>query len=74
MHQWIADVKFEDEHGGINTFGDMTVMAWFNYWIENINGDSIRPNTIRNYKEKFQHNIKDCIGNMLLFEVKPMHC
>ncbi|MFG6346736.1 MAG: hypothetical protein K1W35_24475 [Lachnospiraceae bacterium] len=40
--KWYADAKFEDEHGGINASGDMTVTAWFNYWIENIKGDSIR--------------------------------
>ena len=72
--KWYADAKFEDEHGGINASGDMTVTAWFNYWIENIKGNSIRPNTIRNYKERFEHNIKKCIGNMILSEVKPMHC
>lgn len=72
--QWYADARFNDEHGGIDASGDMTVTAWFEYWIENIKGESIRPNTIRNYKERFQHNIKDCIGNMLLSDVKPMHC
>ena len=72
--KWYADAKFEDEHGGINASGDMTVTAWFNYWIENIKGESIRPNTIRNYRERFEHNIKQCIGNMILSEVKPMHC
>lgn len=71
---WYADAKFQDEHGGINASSDMTVTAWFDYWIENIKGDSIRPNTIRNYKERFNHNIKDCIGNMLISDVKPMHC
>lgn len=72
--QWLADAKFADEHGGINVLGNMTVDAWFHYWIENIKGDSIRPNTIRNYKERYQHNIKNCIGGMLLCDVKPMHC
>ena len=72
--KWYADARFQDEHGGINASGDMTVTAWFDYWIENIKGDSVRPNTIRNYKERFRHNIKDCIGNMLISEVKPMHC
>ena len=52
----------------------MTVAAWFGYWIENIKGDSVRLNTIRNYKERFEHNIKKCIGNMVLPKVKPMHC
>lgn len=72
--KWYADERFQDEHSGINVSGDMTVTAWFNYWIENIKGDSIRPNTRRNYKERFEHNIKYCIGNMLLSNVKPMHC
>lgn len=72
--KWYADAKFDDEHGTINASSDMTVTAWFNYWIENIKGNSIRPNTARNYKERFRHSIKDCIGNMLLSEVKPMHC
>lgn len=72
--QWYADARFNDEHGGIDALGDMTVTAWFEYWIANIKGDSIRPNTIRNYKERFEHNIKGCIGNMLLSDVKPMHC
>ena len=71
---WYADARFEDEHGGINACGDMTVTAWFEYWLENIKGDSIRPNTIRNYRERFEHNIKDCIGSMILSDVKPMHC
>ncbi len=71
---WYAEATFQDEHGGINASGDMTVAAWFEYWIDNIKGDSIRPNTIRNYKERFQHNIKKYIGNMLLSDVKPMHC
>ena len=72
--KWYAEAKFEDEHGNINVSGNMTVTAWFDYWIENIKGESIRPNTIRNYKERFEHNIKECIGNMLLVDVKPMHC
>lgn len=72
--KWYADAKFQDEHGGIDASGSMAVTAWFDYWIENIKGDSIRPNTIRNYKERFEHNIKNCIGNMSLSDVKPMHC
>lgn len=71
---WLADARFEDEHGGINAFGDMTVTAWFEYWLEHIKGDSIRPNTRRNYKERFEKNIKGCIGKMLLTDIKPMHC
>ena len=72
--QWYADATFQDEHGGINASGDMSVEAWFDYWIENIKGNSIKPNTIRNYTERFNHNIKEHIGRMTLRDVKPMHC
>ena len=72
--KWYADARFQDEHGCINASGNMTVKAWFEYWITTIKGNSIRPNTIRNYKERFKHNIDRCIGNMLISEVKPMHC
>ncbi len=72
--RWYADATFQDKHGGIDASSDMTVTAWFEYWIDNIKGDSIRPNTIRNYKERFEHNIKKRIGNMAMSDVKPMHC
>ena len=38
---WYADAKFQDEHGEINACGNMTVTAWFEYWITNIKGNSI---------------------------------
>lgn len=31
---WYADARFEDEHGGINASGSMSVTALFEYWIE----------------------------------------
>ena len=52
----------------------MTVDAWFQYFINDIKGNTIRPNTSRNYKERYNRNIKECIGRMLLSDVKPIHC
>lgn len=52
----------------------MSVSAWFEYWITEIKGKNVRPNTIRNYTERFDKNIKEYIGNMILSEVKPLHC
>lgn len=72
--QWLADAQFNDEHGGIDASGDMIVGEWFTYWITEIKGKNIRPNTVRNYTERFEKNIKDHIGYMLLNEVKPLHC
>lgn len=48
--------------------------AWFEYWIENIKGQSIRDNTKRNYLERYERNIKPVIGKMMIKDVKPVHC
>ena len=70
---WLNDAKYEDEHNTISAGSGMTVDAWFNYWIENIVKDRAE-NTIRNYKERYESNIKPIIGRMLLSDVKQMHC
>lgn len=52
---------------------EMTVDAWHEFWIQNIIGD-LAPNTLRNYRERYIHNIQPVIGNMRLVDVKPMYC
>ena len=43
---WYADARFQDEHGEINAGGDMTVTAWFEYWLKlDIENPIIRINT-----------------------------
>lgn len=49
------------------------VDAWFDYWID-FKKKTVRPNTVRNYTERYNCNIKKIIGKMLLSEVKPLHC
>ncbi len=72
--QWLADAQFEDEHGGINASSDMTVTAWFDYWISEIKGKTVRWSTIQSHKDRYEKNIKELIGNMIISDVKPMHC
>ena len=72
-HNWIADAKYADKHENVFIPKDMTVDSWFDYWITNIVGD-LAPNTLRNYRERYQHNIQPILGGMLLADVKPMHC
>lgn len=71
---WLADAQFQDEHGGINICGDMTVSEWFEYWIKNIKGASAKKNTISNYKKRYEQSIEPYIGNMLLGDIRPLHC
>ncbi len=59
---WLADAQFQNEHGSISAWEDMTVSAWFDYWIENFKAGNIKTRTLQNYKDRFKHNIADCIG------------
>lgn len=51
----------------------MIVESWFRYWIA-IKEKTVRPNTVRNYRERYNRNIKPIIGNKLLRDVNSIHC
>ena len=70
---WLEDAKYADKHDDLYIPSNLTVDAWFEYWIDNIVCD-LAPNTKRNYRERYQHNIQPIIGKMRLADVKPMHC
>lgn len=73
VRQWLADATYIDKHSDLDQATDMIVDAWFDYWI-GIKKQTVRPNTVRNYTERYEHNIKGVIGSKLLTEVKPIHC
>lgn len=70
---WLEDAKYADKHDDVYIPSDLTVDAWFDYWIDNIVCD-LAPNTKRNYRERYKHNIQPVVGKMRLSDVKPMHC
>jgi integrase len=72
--KWIADMQFAAEHSDISAGSDMTVDAWFNYFMENIKKPTVRSRTEKNYLDRYTINIKPHIGNMIISEVKPLHC
>lgn len=69
---WLDEARYADKHDMFIP-SDMTVDDWFNYWITNIVGD-LAPNTRRNYKERYEHNIQPVIGRIKLSDVKLLHC
>ncbi|MCI8635305.1 MAG: tyrosine-type recombinase/integrase [Eubacterium sp.] len=71
--QWIADATYINEHSNIEESNDFIVDVWFDYWI-GIKKKTVRPNTVRNYTERYNMNIKGVIGKKLLTDVKPIHC
>lgn len=74
MYQWLANTQFQDSHGNVLSEEVPTVDAWFHYWFNKIKSDNIRYNTRKFYDNRYKNTIKPLIGNMLLKDVKPMHC
>ena len=70
---WLEDAKYADRHEDVLAPPDMTVTEWFEFWISHIVGD-LAPNTKRNYRERYVHNIQPVMGKMMIANVKPMHC
>jgi len=73
VKQWIEDAMYIDKHSDINQAVDMLVDSWFEYWIS-VKRQTVRSNTVRNYIERYNKNIKPLIGNKLLMDIKPIHC
>ncbi len=71
---WLAEAQLQDGHGHVLYSESMTVDAWYQYWIDNVKGNNIRYNTRRGYNDRYEKNIKPLIGDMLLKDVKPLHC
>ncbi len=71
--KWLDEARYIDAHSSITEANTMMVDAWFEYWIS-IKEKTVRPNTVRNYRERYHRNISKVIGKMLLVDVKPLHC
>ncbi len=71
--KWLDEAKYINEHSSITEANNMLVDAFFEYWIS-IKEKTVRPNTVRNYRERYQRNIRKVIGKLLLVDVKPVHC
>ena len=61
VRQWLADAIYINEHSDIEQATNMIVDAWFEYWID-VKRKTVRPNTVRNYTERYYKNIQKVIG------------
>ncbi|MDD6491357.1 MAG: tyrosine-type recombinase/integrase [Firmicutes bacterium] len=71
--EWLINSRYVNLHGSIVAGEEMTVNAWFEYWINNVKINTTKRNTVKNYKQRYTQNIKDYIGNMIITQVKPLH-
>ena len=72
--QWLIDARYEDNHSRIASARNMQVDDWFRFWIDEIKGETIRYGTSRAYRNRYKTRIGPIIGDMVLTDVKPIHC
>ena len=71
---WQKEQQYRQVHPEIKSAPPkMTVNKWFDFWQTNLL-TGLAPNTVRNYRERYERNAKAILGELLLTEVKPMHC
>ena len=76
--KWLARAKIADEFectGAPNAaeFAEYTVDEWYHYWASTFKS-RLAYNTLRNYRERYENDIKPRIGKMKVRDIKPMHC
>lgn len=69
--EWLAREKYLDNN--LNEC-NMTVDEWYHYWIENFKDGIVKNNTTKNYRSRYEKNIKKSLGEMKLTDVKQIHC
>lgn len=71
---WLANAQFQNKHRGLYAASNMTVNAWFDYWINEIKGNHVRESTKALYENRYKINIEERIGTMIIEDIKPLHC
>ena len=72
--KWLAEQKYQEEHGFVQRCDSITVDSWFNIWMNESKKAVLRESTFDLYQCKYRCNIQPFIGNMLVKDVKPIHC
>ena len=71
---WLINARYKDEHETVYAGSNMSVDAWFSFWLDDIKGEAIRYGTRQAYRTRYNSRIRSEIGRMALSEVRPFHC
>ncbi|MBP3238109.1 MAG: tyrosine-type recombinase/integrase [Lachnospiraceae bacterium] len=71
--QWLAEARLDDSRNSLVIDEGITVNEWFDKWIAE-KEKVLRFNTVRNYKERYNRNIKKRLGRMRMIDLRPIHC
>jgi integrase len=53
--------------------GSQTVSTWFDYWLEKVAVNEVRPKTLANYRSQVKTHILPVIGSVRLSKLTPAH-
>ena len=71
--QWLADSTYLDHHSNIDVPNNMTVDSFFEFWVDT--KSKMRGyGTAKTYKVRYTKSIHPIIGNMMITDVKAIHC
>lgn len=71
--KWVADGKYNDEHGDIENPSNMTVDEWYNVWID-MKKRTVKPGSVFNYESNYKNHIKKNLGAKEIRKVNPIMC
>lgn len=71
--QWLVDMRYDIAHNNVAS-NNMTLDAWYEFWISNFKQGVVRDSTLAVYKRCYIWHVKERLGHMLMSEIKPYHC
>ena len=71
--RWLNEQRYLDEHSNLLFAQSMTLDTWYKYWLET-KAPTVRDTTLNIYKRRYKFDVKPSLGNMLLSDIKPLHC
>ncbi len=71
--KWLADAKYEAEHGLKGKADKISLNVWYESWIEDFKRPNIKPTSIRTYEQIYDGYIKPTLGGMHLAKIKTLH-
>ena len=72
--KWRDEMLYKSNNGGLPVFSTVTIDEWFNKWINEVRKPAVRPNTLRNDKDRYELNVKEQLGKYKVIDIKPAHC
>lgn len=71
---WLKEVNMSTTRGVARAGSNITLNAWFKYWIDNVKRGNITKKTLNSYVDLYEKNVKEVIGDCKIRDLKPIHC